>query len=118
MRYLAYPYAIVESGTAMTDSQGNIRDMIELVLFTVPGERVNRPEFGCGVERLVFSPNSEEVANSVGYMVQSNLQRELGDHIIVHSVECHSEDSTLIISVSYSFIDSEKIESERYERSL
>ena len=46
--------------TATTDDDDHIRDMIEQFLFTNPGERVNRPDFGSGLLQLVFAPNSPE----------------------------------------------------------
>ena len=119
MRYLNFPYKIADNGrTDFTDSPGNIRDMIELILFTNPGERVHRPEFGCGVGRLVFSPNSPEVASTTSYLIQSSLMQELGDLIVVMSVDCESVDSQLIVNVKYSLLDSEEETEERFERSF
>jgi uncharacterized protein len=87
--------------TAETDYDSHIRDLIEQVLFTAPGERVNRPDFGSGLLRLVFSPNSSELAATTQYLVQSSLQQYLGDLIQVDAVDVTSEDSTLRVSVRY-----------------
>ncbi len=60
---ILYPYQFDNTGgTASTDDDRHIRDMIEQVLFTAPGERVNRPDFGSGIMQLVFEPNSDELA--------------------------------------------------------
>jgi phage baseplate assembly protein W len=60
---IAYPYSFDGRGrTAQADDDDHIRQMIEEVLFTAPGERVNRPDFGCGLLQMVFAPNSSEVA--------------------------------------------------------
>ncbi len=97
-----YPYHIARRGrTANADSDDHIRDMVEQVLFTVPGERVNRPTFGCGLLQMVFGPNSPEIATATQFVVQSALQQWLGDIIQVNTVDIQSEDSTLSVKVVY-----------------
>jgi phage baseplate assembly protein W len=71
------------------------------VLFTAPGERVNRPTFGCGVLQLVFAPNSDELAAASQLLIQSSLQQWLGDLIAVQSVAVENIDATLNIVVQY-----------------
>ena len=66
MSQLDYPYGIDGRGrTAATSQTDHIRDLIEQVLFTVPGERVNRPSFGSGLLQLVFAANSIELATAM-----------------------------------------------------
>jgi Bacteriophage baseplate protein W len=97
-----FPYHFDARGrTAEIDYDAHIRDLIEQVLFTAPGERVNRPDFGSGLLRLVFAPNSSELAATTQYLVQSSLQQYLGDLIQVDAVDVTSEDSTLRVSVRY-----------------
>lgn len=97
-----YPYHIDSGGrSATTDQDEHIRDLIEQVLFTAPGERVNRPTFGCGLMQLVFAPNSGELATATQYLVQGALQQWLGDLIQVEAVGVTSEDSTLSVTVQY-----------------
>jgi phage baseplate assembly protein W len=97
-----YPFRLSLQGrTAQTDSDGHIRDLIEQVLFTSPGERVNRPDFGCGLKRLVFAPNSEELATATEFLVQSSLQQWLGEVIKVESVEVESRDAELHVTIEY-----------------
>jgi phage baseplate assembly protein W len=97
-----YPYRFDGRGrTAETDDNEHIRDLIEQVLFTAPGERVNRPTFGSGLMRLVFAPNSEELAAATQFLVQGSLQQWLGDLIEVNDVQVVSEDSTLAVVVQY-----------------
>ena len=99
---LDFPYHFDARGrTATTDRNDHIRDLIEQVLFTTPGERVNRPTFGCGLLQLVFAPNSDELAATTQFLVQSALQQWLGDLIQVEAVETLSEDSTLRVTVRY-----------------
>ena len=87
--------------TAGTSDDDHIRDMIELFLFTSPGERVNRPDFGSGLLNLVFSPNSPEMATALQFTIQAGLHRWLGDLIDVEHVEVSSNDSTLNVDVAY-----------------
>ena len=91
-----YPYEFDSRGrTAGTTDDEHIRDLIEEVLFTTPGERVNRPTFGSGVLQLIFAPNSEALAAATQMTVQGALQQWLGDLIQVEAVEVQSEDSKL-----------------------
>ena len=87
--------------TAATDDNDHIRDMIEEFLFTNPGERVNRPDFGSGLRQLVFAPNSPELAATVQFTIQAGLQRWLSDLIFLQKVEVTSLDSTLSVLVQY-----------------
>jgi phage baseplate assembly protein W len=83
-----------------TDSK-HIRDLIAQVLFTAPGERVNRPDFGCGLQRLVFAPNSDELAAATQFLVQGSLQQWLGDLIEVNAVQVENDDASLQVTVTY-----------------
>ncbi|BAZ11849.1 hypothetical protein NIES4071_36750 [Calothrix sp. NIES-4071] len=87
--------------TATTDSDDHIRDMIEQLLFTNPGERVNRPDFGSGLLQLVFAPNSPELAATLQFTMQAALQQWLGDLIDVQTLEVISEDSRLQVFLQY-----------------
>jgi uncharacterized protein len=91
----------VRGRAAETDDSNHIRDLIEQVLFTAAGERVNRPDFGCGLQRLVFAPNSDELAAATQFLVQGSLQQWLGDLIEVNEVLVESDDATLLISIQY-----------------
>src|SRR5436309_275528 len=86
---------------ADTDDNDHIRDLIEQVLFTSPGERVNRPSFGCGLSRLVFAPNSDELAAATQFVVQGSLQQWLGDLIQVDDVIVVNDDAQLLVTVRY-----------------
>lgn len=100
--HLDYPYRIDGRGrTAQSDHEAHIRDMIEQVLFTAAGERVNRPDFGCGLLSLVFAPNSAELAAATQFIVQGSLQQWLGDVIAVENVVVEAFDGQLRVTVSY-----------------
>ena len=86
---------------AVTSDNDHIRDLIEQLVLTGPGERVNRPDFGGGLQQLVFAGNSPELAATVQFMIQGNLQQYMGDLIDVASVQVDAVDSTLQVAVAY-----------------
>jgi phage baseplate assembly protein W len=99
---LDYPFRFDGRGrTAATTDDDHIRDMIEQVLFTMPGERVNRPTFGSGLLQLVFAPNSDALAAATQLSVQASLQQWLGDLILVQRVDVVNVDSRLEVTVEY-----------------
>lgn len=102
MMHLDFPYRFDARGrTAGTDEADHIRDLIEQVLFTHPGERVMRPDFGSGLLQLVFAPNSEVLAATTQVLVQSSLQRWLSEWIVVEAVQVEAVESTLRVAVQY-----------------
>jgi uncharacterized protein len=97
-----YPFHIDPQGrTASTSEDEHVRDLIEQVLFTSPGERVNRLTFGSGLLQLVFEPNSDILASVVQLSVQGALQQWLGDLIAVEAVQVENRDSSLEITIQY-----------------
>lgn len=97
-----FPYHFDTRGrTAAIDDAGHIRDMVEQLLFTNPGERVNRPDFGSGILQLVFAPNSPEIAAALQFTMQAALDRFLGDLIEVRRLDVVSEDAKLTVDLSY-----------------
>ncbi|MFD3926693.1 GPW/gp25 family protein [Streptomyces sp. NPDC058614] len=103
--HLDFPFHVDARGrSATTTDADHVRDMIEQLLFTVPGERVNRPDFGSGVLQLVFAPGSQELAGAVEYSLQAALQRWLADVIQVERVEVLAEEATLTITVDYTLL--------------
>lgn len=114
-----FPYRIAGKGrTATTEGDAYVRDLIEQVLFTSPGERVNRPTFGSGLLRLVFEPNSEPLASSTQLAVQGALQQWLADYILVEAVRVQSQEATLEVTVQYVVRRTQERRVERFERSL
>src|SRR5215213_4416128 len=100
--YLDHPLRLDGRGrVATTGPDDHVRDMIYQVLFTSPGERVNLPDFGCGLLQLVFMPNSDALATATQFMVQGSLQRWLADVIQVEEVLVANEDERLVVDVSY-----------------
>jgi Bacteriophage baseplate protein W len=97
-----FPYHVDGRGrTATTGGDDHLRDLIEQVLFTAPGERVMRPDFGSGLLGLVFEPGGPELVATTQHLVQGALQQELGHLIAVDSVEVSQFEGALTVSVSY-----------------
>ena len=90
------PFRVGPSGrTATASLDDHVRDLVEAVLFTAPGERVNRPDFGSGIHQLLFSPNSDEIAAAVQAQVSAALLHWLSDAVQVEAVEARADESTL-----------------------
>lgn len=89
---------------ASPDLATHVRDMIELLLFTSPGERVNRPDFGSGLLQVVFAPASPELAATVEYTTHGALQRWLADVIEVHELRVEVIGNLLRVEVEYSVL--------------
>jgi len=104
--------------TATATDENHVREMIEQILFTCPGERVNRPDFGCGLNKLVFSPNSPELAATVQCVTQAALQRFLGDLIEPISVVATPDHAKLTICVKYALRRTGDVKTEDFERSV
>lgn len=79
----------------------HVEQMIKQVLFTNPGERINRPEFGCGVRRMVFAPNNPTAANLAQITVYQALTKWLGELIEVEKIEVAALEETLTIHIAY-----------------
>src|SRR5580658_5183237 len=99
---VAFPFSFDTTGRTAQDSLADhINDMIELILFTSPGERVNQPTFGTGTAQLVFAPNSDILAAAQQQAIQAGLQQWLSDLIRVNSVTVVAQDATLTVTVVY-----------------
>lgn len=100
--YLDFPFHLDGRGrAAVTGQDDHIRDMIYQVIFTDPGERVNRPDFGCGVKRLVFMPNSDVLAAATQTLIKSALQKWLEQEIQVETLEVKADDNILTVTIAY-----------------
>lgn len=114
-----FPYHYDSRGrTALAAADDHVREMIEQLIFTNAGERVNRPDFGSGLMQLAFAPNSPELAATVQFTLQASLQRWLGDVIEVRSLDVSAADSTLTIDLSYLVRDSGQELSATFTRSI
>lgn len=119
MTNIAYPFRIdSRHRVARANPDDQIHQMIEQLLFTLPGERVNRPTFGTGLMQLVFAPNGDELAAATQFLVQGALQQWLGDVILVEGIAVESEDATLRVTVQYVVRRNQERQVTQFERSL
>jgi phage baseplate assembly protein W len=103
---ISFPYQFDGRGrTAEASLSDYVRQLVEQVLFTAPGERVNLPDFGSGLLQLPFAPNSLEMAAATQFTVQGALQKWLGDSIKVISVTASAVEEQLTVTVTYAPIN-------------
>jgi hypothetical protein len=106
---VGFPFKINNYGRISDpDYELHVQQMIELLLFTTPGERVNRPDFGCGLLQLVFGPDTETVGSTVEYLVRTALQRWMSDVIAVRGVTVEARAGALRIKLAYTLILDQK----------
>jgi len=116
---LAYPYQGSSLGrTAEAADARHVRDLIEQVLFTIPGERVMRPDFGSGVAQLVFAPNSVELASATQMLIQGSLRQWLGEVIVVQGVRVEANDAVLEITVQYSIRSNDQMQVQTFTQPI
>jgi len=98
-----FPFGVTPAGTITPDPDENadLRGKIVQVLFTAPGERVNQPEFGCGLFNLVFDPANTILAAATEFTVGAALTRWLGEEIVVGGVDVRAVEETLTVEVAY-----------------
>jgi phage baseplate assembly protein W len=111
----AFPFRL--DGPSRQASQANsyaahVEDMIRQILLTAPGERVNLPNFGCGVRKFLFAPNSQALATTAQVMIQQSLHQWLGDQISVAKVDVTTpaatpDQSQLLILIQYTLIETQ-----------
>lgn len=97
----AFPFAIVGGQVRPAGADEALRGRIVQVLFTAPGERVDLPEFGCGLFNLVFEPNDELLRAALGFSIIESLTRWLGDEIAVDGVDVVRDGASVVVEVAY-----------------
>lgn len=112
-----HPFGLDSRGrTASADMDRHLRDLIEQVLFTSPGERVRRPDFGCGLNTLLFGPNGPEIVAATRQTTQGALQRFLADLVRVDDVLVEHHDGRLEITVRYTRLVDQLQQSETFSK--
>ncbi len=105
---LNFPYQFDGRGrTQQATIQDYVTQLVEQVLFTSPGERVNLPDFGSGLLQLPFAPNSVEMAAATQFSVQAALQKWLASYVKVQSVVASAEDAVLTVTVTYTLLNTD-----------
>ena len=101
----AFPFQIDNASrqAQRTDYSDHVRQMIRQVLLTAPGERIDLPDFGCGLRQLVFAPRDEALDSATQLIVSRALERWLSDQIRVTSVTLptSTDDSNLQVQIDY-----------------
>jgi phage baseplate assembly protein W len=116
---IAFPFRFDLGGrTAACDDARHVREMLEQLLFTNPGERVNRPEFGSGLLQLVFAPNSLELAAALQFTARAAIQQWLGDVLDLQALDVAADDAALRVSVRYAVRRTGESRTETFERGL
>lgn len=115
-----FPIGSTGSGRTATteDRRRHVRNLIEAVLFTAPGERVNRPEFGSGVRDLLFDVNSDAMVNAAEFMIRSAVQRYLSELVVVDSLAVERDEGELRITLAYTLRADEERVTETFVREV
>jgi phage baseplate assembly protein W len=114
-----FPFHVDSRGrTAECNDAAHVRDMLEQLLFTNAGERVNRPDFGSGLMQLVFAPNSPELAAALQFTMRAAIQQWLGDMLDLQELDVTSEDTILRITIRYALRRTGETRTDTIERSL
>jgi len=99
---VGFPFAMSSSGgVGLATGDERMRAKVLQVLFTSPGERVNMPEFGCGLFDLVFEPNDPVLAAAMEFTIGQALTRWLGDEIVADRVDVEAVADTLAVEVAW-----------------
>lgn len=114
---IAFPYVFDSSHvTRLAGEPAHIRQMLEQLLFTMPGERVNRPDFGCGIQRMVFAPLNSEVQATLHTLIESEIHRWLGNVLTPRKLEVSFDDATLRVLLEYQLLRNDTVQRETFER--
>jgi phage baseplate assembly protein W len=116
---ISFPFHFDGMGrTAFAASEDHVREMIEQLLFTSPGERVNNPNFGCGLLQLPFEPNSDQLQQTTEFLIRASLSQWLGDVIDVQSIVVSRDDSTFSVQVNYIIRRTQQQQLATFERTV
>jgi uncharacterized protein len=115
---LGVPWRVDARGrTAPATAEQHVADLVEAVLFCAPGERVNRPDFGCGLDRLVFAPVDAAILGATELQIRAGLQRWLAEVIAVEAVEVDLAEARLVVAVRYRILATGRSVAIAFERS-
>jgi len=98
-----FPFAVTPEGAIVPtpDDSVDLRGKIVQVLFTAPGERINQPEFGCGLLNLVFDPSNTVLGAAMEFTIGAALTRWLGDKLVVNAVNVTAGDEAVTVEVAF-----------------
>lgn len=118
-RAMTFPFQVSDRGVAATSPRvESIRQQLEQLLLTIPGERVGRPDFGCGVQRLVFAGASPEGAAAAEYVIGAAIRRFLGEQVALDAVRVTVDATTVFVDVLYTLRQTGEELAASFSRSL
>lgn len=102
---MSFPFRVTELGAAALSTRRQVvRESLEQLLMTIPGERVNRPNFGCGIQRLVFDGTDPLALATAEYVVSTSVRQYLGELLTLDAVRVTVEDSTVLVDILYTLV--------------
>jgi phage baseplate assembly protein W len=102
---MSFPFRVTELGAAALSARPQVaRDALEQLLLTIPGERVNRPNFGCGIQRLVFDGTDPVALATAEYVIGTSVRQSLRELLTLDAVRVTVEDSTVLIDILYTLV--------------
>ena len=96
-----FPFTLTNGRISASGGDEALRGKIIQVLFTAPGERVNLPDFGCGLFNLVFAPNDSVLATAMEFTIGQALARWLGDEIKVDGLRVEADGELITVEIVY-----------------
>lgn len=114
--YLAFPFRVGDSGPELSDRSRHLREQIEQVLFTNPGERVFRPDFGAGVRTLIFEPNTSPLWTITRKRLIASLAEALKGEVDPRSltIDVTGEEEKVFVTISYTLATLGHSEEQRF----
>jgi phage baseplate assembly protein W len=108
----AYPFRIdpVSGQAQRTSYAAHVDQLIRQALLTAPGERVDLPQFGCGLRQLIFTPNSDALQATARLAVERTLSQWLANQIQVTDVRVSRDDddgSRIVVTVEYLLVETQ-----------
>jgi phage baseplate assembly protein W len=102
---MSFPFRVTELGAAALSSRRQVvREALEQLLLTIPGERVNRPNFGCGIQRLVFDGTDPLALATAEYVITTSIRDHLSDLIRLDAVRVTVEEATVLVDILYTVV--------------
>jgi phage baseplate assembly protein W len=102
---LAFPLRLGPGRSlAVVDLEHDVRAMIEQILLTAPGERVNRPTFGVGIYAYVFEPNSQFLATQLRTALDENVYEHLGKNVRILALDVTTADAQLHVDIQFEIV--------------
>lgn len=119
LRYMRFPFRMTREGAASSTRPEHIREQIMQVIFTSPGERVFRPEFGFGARRYVFAPNALPLWEELRNRLQGSLTEALAGEVDPKTIRVevgapHDQPELLLVRISYVLAALQKEESHEF----